>query len=124
MNEKIQEELAGYLREGDEDDIGLWQVINSVQCAFLGLSKAFDLPLADELRVMEGVLDFVALMLRSGFVAGDGVDQDFAIWPDQSPEYVVGRIRQEWQRLMGDRYNIGFIAYFRKVDKQPVQRHR
>ena len=124
MNEKIQEELAGYLREGDEDDIGLWEIISTVQCTILGLSQSFDLPLVDETRVMDGVLDFVALMLRSGFVAGDDQDQNFAIWPEQSPEYVTGCIRQEWQRLMGDHYNIGFIVYFRKVDKQPVQRHR
>ena len=122
MNEKIQEELAGYLREGDEDDIGLWEIRATVHHSILGLPRTWDLSSIDEEKILQGVLDFVRLMLQNGFVAGDGVDQDFAIWPDQSPEYVVGRIRQEWQRLMGDRYNIGFIAYFRKVDKQPVQR--
>lgn len=118
MRDEYKAELESFQHEGDEDCIGLWQVIAIVN-RILGL-KTFSLSAPDSNKSLQATMEFVQLMLRNGFVAVDMEGQGgYKAWPDQDPTIVTQRIKNEWIRLKGAQPDIGFIVWFNKVDKAP-----
>lgn len=113
MPKTTQEMLESFIRMADEDDIGLWQIMSRVSVN-LGI-RTFQWTAAEQDKLIQGVVDFVPLLLQNGFVAGNIENKtNYVIWPDQSSAYVTNRIKKEWLRRKGAMPSVGFIAYFRK----------
>lgn len=104
MAADIKSDVKSQLRaEGEEDFIGLWEVVRSVQD---------DVPDADAATVRQISLEIVDELLASGdweagFPAEDG--RSFEAWT-LAPGAASERIRGEWEQL-GREPNIGEIAW-------------
>lgn len=104
MINKFENIINSYKQGASEDNIGLWNIINSIEKTF----KPSD---ANEL--MELTLDIIQDMLADGFQAGDSEysETGYIPWKIQNTDYVINRIRTEWLAL-GREPNIGDIVYF------------
>lgn len=98
MKEEFKFLLEEY-QKVDGDDVGLWEVISSIEKKF---------SIHDAESVMELTLEFVAILLSNGFRAING---RYVPWENQNVDYVINRIRSEWSAL-GREPNIGDIVYF------------
>jgi hypothetical protein len=89
----IEPVLAGLLRFGEDEWIGLWVIADDV---------AQDLGVEDWAENLQATLALVRELLRRGYRAGDSpLENDavhFAPWPNQDAEAVVDFIRRQWMR--------------------------
>lgn len=109
MNSQYQEITGSFLKEAEEDYIGLWQLIKAAKC-FIS---------AEEPLVTRAVtLDIVRELLAAGLEAGDPPysTTGYRPWPNQNPDAVASRIEQEWEAL-GHEPNIGDIVWFNLPEK-------
>lgn len=94
--------LAGFREEAEEDYIGLWAVVWTVRDARQESGL-------EEIRALS--MGLIGMMLDNGFVAGDLSKDGFVPWPDRRAEVVLRRIEREWDAL-GREPTIGEIAWF------------
>jgi hypothetical protein len=124
MRKEYQDELDGFLREGDEDYIGFWEIKSAVS-SLLNLPNTNSLSKSDSEKLLKGVLEFVQIMLRNGFMVGRPNDRaECDAWPDQNPAHVAKKIEQEWVRLKGDAFDTNFIAYFFKINPEKKKKRK
>ncbi len=101
---QYQEITDSFLKEAEEDYIGLWQLIKE--------AKRF--ATTEEPLVVQAVtLAIVREFLAAGLEAGEPPYSvtGYIPWPDQNPDAVTSRIEQEWEAL-GREPNIGEICWF------------
>lgn len=92
-------------KQGDKDyTIGLFAIIGWIERQFAN---------AKEEEVQNLTLEFVRDMLSEGFQAGspEYSSAGYVPWQNQSADYVVSRIKAEWQKL-GKKPNMADIAWF------------
>jgi hypothetical protein len=108
MTMTIDEVVAMFVSEAEDDIIGLWEVIKVA-------GEDTDEGKGENLRKTS--IEIVRRMLARGFWAGDMIKGGSAVdpWPDQQPEAVIARIEAEWSAL-GRVPNIGDIVYFERDD--------
>jgi hypothetical protein len=123
MESEFPEILNKFLLEGDEDDIYFGEIIRSLSYV-LNLNER-KLSKSDSEKLWNAIEDFVALMLRSGFIAinhfRDYPDK-IEIWPDQSPAAVMKKIREKWIQYEGKTPDVWFLVWFRKTNPTPRKR--
>jgi hypothetical protein len=96
--------LAGFVDEGLDDHVGLWEVVRAVR---------EDLGVSDPAAVRDATLRLVRVLLteqglEAGFPTPDG--RGFRAWPLDAEES-IGRIEREWD-LLGRSPSIGEVVWF------------
>ncbi|MBI3419670.1 MAG: hypothetical protein HY053_06025 [Proteobacteria bacterium] len=111
MNPGFKKPLEEFLREGDEDYIGLWQIIGRVSTV-LNLDER-KLTISDTDKLWRGIQEFITLMLNNGFEAVDlAPEGKCKAWPDQNPAAVIAEIKKLWIERKGD---VGSDIWFHKL---------
>jgi len=111
--------LKQFLAEGDEDYIGLFEII-PVVAQITELENTNHLSAEDSNKLLQAVLAFIILMLHNGFEGVDlAKDGTCMAWSDQSPEGVSKRLAVAWKRTADNPISIGFSFWFNKTNKSP-----
>ena len=101
MEGMLEQLLDDFLKEAQEDHVGLWAVLWVLKSKFPGNSP-------NELQ--SKTISLIERMLERGAVAGMFVAKSFQPWNDQNPRSVGARIRREWREL-GREPDIGDIVW-------------
>jgi hypothetical protein len=101
----IDQIVAMFESEAEDDIIGLWEVVKLAE-------EDTEEGKGENLRGVS--FEIVRRMLARGFWAGDMKDgHSVDPWPDQRPEAVIARIEAEWNALEHVP-TIGDIVYFER----------
>lgn len=108
MRQEFKALIEGYKEEAKGDTIGLYQIISRMK-------KDFHAQKETEIRDL--TLEFVREMLANGFEAIDPpyLRNGYHRWENQDPDYVINRIKTEWQAL-GRIPNIPDIVWFGRTE--------
>jgi hypothetical protein len=118
MVNKLDKAFAGFVAEGDEDYIGLWEIMPFIS-SYLDIDER-KMTLAEAEKFWTALSHFIARMLNNGFVAVDlAKEGGYIAWPEQDPKQVMAIIRNKWVEIKGEFPDVGFIVWFNKVNKQP-----
>jgi hypothetical protein len=110
MRPEFKKNLEEFLCEGDEDYIGLWEVIGVVS-KDLNLDER-KLTISDADKLWLGIKEFITLMLENGFEAVKlAPEGKCKAWPDQTPAGVIKKIKEMWIERKGD---VGSDVWFHK----------
>jgi len=114
MSDIYKSMIKDFLVEGNEDYIGLWEIIAAVSGNLkINRKKA---TATEANKLWAGITKLITMMLENGFVAVDLTDHGGCNrWPEQEPKQVINRIRNDWVRLKGDKTAIGLIVWFKKI---------
>jgi hypothetical protein len=112
MRPEFKEPLEDFLLEGDEDHISLDEIMVDVS-RVLHLDRT-KWTISDTSKLWHGIQEFIVLMLENGFVAVFLMGDPHTVWPDQTPEGVIKKIKELWIENKGD---IQHSVWFYKVPK-------
>lgn len=117
MTRSLDQRLADYLVEGDEDYIGLWQIVGDVASSLKIDEKK--MTIAETEKFWSTLSDFITHMLNSGFIAVDLTrDGGYTAWSEQEPEQVMAKIRDLVLAAQGKLDDMMYGVWFYKIPKQ------
>jgi hypothetical protein len=121
MKNPLDEDFANFVAEGDEDYIGLWQIVMVIN-DYLGINPK-KVAVAEAEKFWSTLSDFVTRMLNNGFIAVDLTREGgYIAWPEQEPKQVMAKIRNLVVAAHGKLDDMMYGVWFNKINKQPRQR--
>ena len=121
MKKTLDEIFGGFVAEGDDDYIGLWEVIVCIN-AYLGINPK-KVSVADAEKLWSTMSDFVTRMLTNGFIAVDLTREGgYIAWPEQEPKQVMAKIKNLVVETKGGLDNVMYGVWFNKINKTPRPR--
>ena len=91
--DKINEIARGFVREAEEDYVGLWAIAPAVRR---------DLGLSSNEEVKARTLDVVRILLSHGLLPGDYLKTGFHFWRERDSSSIIARIDREWDPSNGE----------------------
>jgi len=121
MKLSLDEALAGFIAEGNDDYIGLWQIINRVT-SYLDIDQK-KITILEAEKLWSTMSDFVTRMLTNGFIAVDLTREGgYIAWPEQEPKQVMAKIKNLVVETKGGLDNVMYGVWFNKINKTPRPR--
>ena len=102
------EEAKDLYIHSQDDYVGLWQISGRMKRSFVS-----------DKEILDNSLNIIQSLLKKGLEVGNlNPDGGFSPWPDQDPDHVIRRIREEWLAL-GHLPSIDDICWFNLPGRPP-----